>query len=50
MAIDVDTVQNVVTLRGTVATEDARKQAERIARQTEGVKEVKNDLTVKAPS
>jgi hyperosmotically inducible periplasmic protein len=50
MAIDVDTAQNVVTLSGTVASEDARKQAERIARQTEGVKEVKNNLNIKAAS
>jgi hyperosmotically inducible protein len=48
MAIDVDTSQNVVTLNGTVASDDLRQRAERVARGIEGVKEVKNNLTVKA--
>lgn len=48
MAIDVDTAQNVVTLNGTVANDDARQRAERIAKQVEGVKEVRNQLLVKA--
>jgi hyperosmotically inducible protein len=48
LAIDVDTSQNVVTLNGTVATDAAREQAERVAKGVEGVKEVKNNLMVKA--
>jgi osmotically-inducible protein OsmY len=47
LAIDVDTVQNVVTLNGTVSSEDARTRAERIAKEVAGVKEVKNYLLVK---
>ena len=48
LAIDVDTKQNVVTLNGTVASEAARSDAERVAKQVEGVTEVKNNLLVKA--
>ena len=47
LAIDVDTTQNVVTISGTVATEAARGDAERVAKQVEGVREVKNNLLVK---
>ena len=47
MSIDVDTSANVVTLNGTVATDSARKRAGELARATEGVKEVHNNLTVK---
>ena len=47
LSIDVDTSQNVVSLNGTVSSDAARKQAEEIARKVEGVKEVKNNLTVK---
>ena len=46
MAIDVDTAQNVVTLKGTVASDDVRKRAERVAKEVEGVKEVRNELLV----
>lgn len=46
--IDVDTKQNVVTLSGTVASEDVSSQAEKLARGVEGVKEVRNQLLVKA--
>lgn len=48
MAIDVDTSQNVVTLKGTVATDAVRERAERIAKEVEGVREVRNELLVKA--
>ena len=48
MAIDVDTAQNVVTLNGTVASDAVRERAERIAKGIEGVKEVRNQLLVKA--
>jgi hyperosmotically inducible periplasmic protein len=44
--IDVDTDVGVVTLSGRVATADARTKAERIARSTQGVKGVHNDLRV----
>jgi hyperosmotically inducible periplasmic protein len=45
-AIDVDTNDGVVTLSGRVATTAARETAERIARDTQGVKGVHNDLKV----
>ena len=45
MSIDVDTAQNVVTLRGVVASDDLRREAERVARGIEGVKDVRNELT-----
>jgi hyperosmotically inducible periplasmic protein len=48
LAIDVDTSANVVTLNGNVASDAARAQAERITKGVEGVKEVKNNLLVKA--
>ena len=44
--INVDVVNNVVTLRGTVDTAEERVTAERIAKETEGVKQVKNLLKV----
>jgi hyperosmotically inducible protein len=50
LAIDVDTSKNVVTLSGSVASEQARADAERIAKQVEGVAGVKNNLEVKKPS
>jgi hyperosmotically inducible periplasmic protein len=47
LAIDVDTSQNVVSLNGSVDSDEARTEAERLARQVAGVKEVKNNLRVK---
>jgi osmotically-inducible protein OsmY len=47
LAIDVDTSKNVVSLNGTVASDQERTEAERVARQVEGVTEVKNNLHVK---
>jgi hyperosmotically inducible periplasmic protein len=44
--INVDVDHNVVTLRGTVDTITAKEEAERIAKQTEGVKRVNNMLKV----
>jgi osmotically-inducible protein OsmY len=44
--IDVDTKNGVVTLKGTVATEDARKAAESLATESEGVRRVVNQLSV----
>jgi hyperosmotically inducible protein len=42
--IDVDTLNGVVTLRGEVEKEMARTAAERLARDTDGVLEVRNDI------
>jgi len=44
--IDVDTSQNVVTLKGTVASAAGKARAEELARDTEGVKRVVNTLTI----
>jgi hyperosmotically inducible protein len=44
--INVDVDNGVVTLRGTVDTATARTEAERVARDTEGVKRVSNLLKV----
>lgn len=47
LAIDVDTVNGVVTLNGLAGTEEGRKRAEQLAGAIKGVKEVRNRLTVK---
>jgi len=44
--INVDVVNNTVTLRGTVNSTEQRAEAERIAKATEGVKRVINQLKV----
>jgi osmotically-inducible protein OsmY len=44
--INVDVVNNAVTLRGTVDTAEARTEAEKVAKATEGVKSVTNQLKV----
>lgn len=44
--INVDVVNNAVTLRGTVDTAAARAEAEKVAKETEGVKSVTNQLKV----
>ncbi len=46
MAIHVSTEEGVVTLRGAVKTKAERTKAIQVARKVEGVKQVKNDLTV----
>ena len=46
-AIDVATTDRVVTLRGTVASDDAKVRAEDIAHSTEGMTRVVNELIVK---
>jgi osmotically-inducible protein OsmY len=46
--INVDVVNNVVTLRGTVDTPQGRTDAEKIAKETDGVKNVVNQLKVAA--
>jgi hyperosmotically inducible periplasmic protein len=46
--VDVDAVEGVVTLSGIVKKEEAKREAERIARDTKGVKEVHNKIKVEA--
>ena len=48
VAVNVDTDHGVVHLKGTVPTERDRAEAERLARATKGVVDVKNDLLVDA--
>lgn len=44
--IDVDTNEGVVTLQGRVEKEEARRKAEQLARETDGVKRVINLVKV----
>ena len=46
--IDVDVVNNVVSLRGEVESAAAKEEAARIAKETDGVKSVRNLLRVQA--
>jgi len=46
-AIDVEVKDGVVTLKGTVTSDDARRKAEKIAKHVKGVKSVVNQLTIK---
>jgi osmotically-inducible protein OsmY len=46
--INVDTRDGVVTLKGSVETDAEKQMAETIARETEGVTRVVNDLSVTA--
>lgn len=46
--INVDVVNDVITLKGTVGTAAQKAQAETVAKSIEGQKGVKNELTVKA--
>lgn len=48
--INVDVVDGAVTLRGTVDTAEAKSEAERIAKETDGVKKVTNQLKVAPPA
>jgi hypothetical protein len=45
--INVDSVNGVVTLKGTVGSEEERKRALQLARETEGVKSVTDRLVIK---
>lgn len=45
----VDTTDGVVTLAGSVSGDEQKAKAERDARETDGVKDVKNELVVKKP-
>ena len=46
MAIHVSTEDGIVTLSGKVKTRGERSKAVQVARKVEGVKQVKNDLTI----
>lgn len=46
--VDVDSVNGVIRLKGTVVTEGDRIEAERLARRTSGVRDVINELRVEA--
>ena len=48
--IDVEVDNGVVTLKGKVDTAEAKKKAEEIAKKVDGVKSVKNELTVEKKS
>ena len=48
--IGVDTTNGVVTLSGVVPTERERVKAEQVARSTEGVKQVVNNITINSAS
>lgn len=46
MTINIETHDGVVQLNGSVASEDARMAAEKLAASVDGVKSVRNNLTV----
>jgi osmotically-inducible protein OsmY len=48
LSINVDVENNVVTLRGTIASEAAKTKAEQIAQSVSGVQRVNNQLQVSA--
>jgi osmotically-inducible protein OsmY len=48
VSVNVDTKDGVVHLKGTVPNEQAKAEAERLAKDTEGVVSVTNDLKVSA--
>ena len=48
-SVEVNVTNGVVTLAGPVKTQDERKRIEAIARETEGVTSVTNNLQVSAP-
>jgi len=45
--IDVEVKDGVVTLKGAVASDEARRRAEKLAKHVKGVKSVVNQLTIK---
>jgi len=47
--VDVDSANGVVTLKGHVDSNDTKKRAGAIAKRVEGVKSVKNQLTIRKP-
>jgi osmotically-inducible protein OsmY len=42
-----DTTGNVVTLKGAIESDALRQQAEQVARRVDGVKDVRNNLSVR---
>lgn len=48
--IDVDTIDGVVRLSGTVEKDATRQEAEKLARNTEGVRRVRNDIKLGDPT
>ena len=48
MAIGVETLKGVVQLSGFAKNDDERLTAERLARETSGVRSVRNDIVVRA--
>ncbi|NWF83008.1 MAG: BON domain-containing protein [Bryobacteraceae bacterium] len=48
-ACEVDTVNGIVTIRGTVDKEKFRAKAEKLAKKVKGVKGITNELKVKNP-
>jgi hyperosmotically inducible protein len=46
LEIDVDTLNGTVTLRGAVDSDEERRDAERLARNTSGVRDVENELEI----
>lgn len=48
--INVDTSNGMVTLRGTAPTDTAKRRAEAIAEEVDGVKDVNNELVIGDPS
>jgi hyperosmotically inducible protein len=49
VSVNVDTKNGVVHLKGTVPNEQAKAEAERLAKDTDGVISVKNDIKVSPP-
>jgi hyperosmotically inducible protein len=49
-SINIDTADGVVRLTGTVETQQERERAVRLARETEGVKEVRDAIVVSRPN
>jgi osmotically-inducible protein OsmY len=49
VSVNVDTKDGVVHLKGTVPNEQAKAEAERLAKDTDGVVSVTNDLKVSPP-
>lgn len=47
--VDVDSENGVVTLKGHVDSSDTKKRAEAVAKKVEGVKSVKNQLSIRKP-
>ena len=48
MDINVDTKDGVVTLAGTVGSQDLKQRANQVAQQVQGVKQVSDQLVVKS--